>query len=156
VDEKIGELLAALDARGVLRDTLVVFTSDHGESLGEHGFWMHRGCLFREQIRVPLVLWAPGLVPVRRVDVPVSNVSLAATLVERLGLDARGLSPVPSLVPLLRAPADAAPPDWPDPIAEIARHPWSEYRSRPVFRGDMRVLVHGSWHLIRHETDGEQ
>jgi arylsulfatase A-like enzyme len=154
VDSKIGELLDGLKQRGLLEKTLVIVTADHGESFGEHGIFLHRGNLFREQIHVPLVLWAPGLVPAgRRVDVPVSNVSLPATLVELLGLDADGLFPVPSLAPLLDSDDPGA--EWPDPVVEIYRHPWEPYRGRPVFTGWMRSIVHGTWQLIRHEKDGD-
>ena len=63
VDDQLASLFAALAADGVLDDTLVIVTSDHGESLGERDFFGH-GCYFWEElVRVPLLLRLPGRVP---------------------------------------------------------------------------------------------
>lgn len=62
IDQQVGRLLAALKARGLMDSTIVLFTGDHGEEFMEKGHWGHgHGTTFpEEQIRVPLVLWAPG------------------------------------------------------------------------------------------------
>ncbi len=63
-DAAIGRLISGLETRGALDRTLVVVTSDHGESLGEHGYWFAHGeYLYDEGIRVPAIFRAPGLVP---------------------------------------------------------------------------------------------
>ncbi|MBK7925225.1 MAG: sulfatase [Gemmatimonadetes bacterium] len=83
LDDAIRQLLDSLEARGVLANTIVVVTSDHGEEFGEHGAYLHGHTLFRDAVHVPLLLWAPGRVPAaRRVARPVSLRDLPATLLE--------------------------------------------------------------------------
>jgi arylsulfatase len=66
-DERIGEVLDALDALGLTNDTLVVLTADHGEAFFEHGHKGHRNELHAEEVRIPLILRGPGVpVGVRR------------------------------------------------------------------------------------------
>lgn len=66
------------------REVVLVVTADHGEEHGDHGGRFHGGTLYEEQLRVPLIVAAPGLAP-RRVSVPVSLVDLAPTLAAMLG-----------------------------------------------------------------------
>jgi choline-sulfatase len=81
VDDHVGELLATLRAFGLADETIVLFTADHGELLGERGLWykMH---LFEWAVRVPLIVHAQGRFAHRRVGVPVSLVDLLPTVVE--------------------------------------------------------------------------
>lgn len=58
-DRQIGVLLDALEARGLLDDTVVMIISDHGEEFYEHGNWNHGYRMWEEQLRVPFVLWIP-------------------------------------------------------------------------------------------------
>lgn len=60
VDEQVGRLLALLERRGELEDTVVVFTSDHGEMHGHHGFWGKGATAYEDCQTVPLLIWAPG------------------------------------------------------------------------------------------------
>ena len=53
-------LLAALEERGVLESTIVIAVADHGEGLGDHGWWGHT-ILYQEQIRVPMIVRWPGI-----------------------------------------------------------------------------------------------
>ena len=84
IDDQVGRILAALEASGQADDTLVVFTSDHGDYLGAHGLWLKGVAAFEEAYRVPLVLRGPGVVPGVRVDAPVSLLDLPRTLVRAL------------------------------------------------------------------------
>lgn len=61
VDREIGSLLAALESRGLLRSTLVVVTSDHGEEWEDHGRVGHSKTVYREVVDVPLIFWGDGL-----------------------------------------------------------------------------------------------
>jgi choline-sulfatase len=81
IDHHHGRLMQALEASGLARDTIVILTSDHGEMLGERGFW-YKMSFFEGACRVPLIVHAPGRFPVRRVSEVVSLVDLLPTLVE--------------------------------------------------------------------------
>jgi len=86
-DGEIGELVAALERKGVLDDTLVIVTADHGESLGERGLWEHDH-MVQTNLRIPLVLsWPRGLPPGKRVSALVDEIDLFPTVCDLLGLD---------------------------------------------------------------------
>jgi choline-sulfatase len=80
LDERVGEVLGALAATGLDASTLVVFTADHGELLGERGLW-YKMSFLEGSARVPLIVRGPGLTA-RRVAGPVSQLDLAPTLAE--------------------------------------------------------------------------
>jgi len=61
VDEQLGRLFRAMDANGVFDTTIVIITGDHGEEFGEHGGSHHKATVYSEVIRVPLVMWIPGI-----------------------------------------------------------------------------------------------
>ncbi|KAA3622537.1 MAG: choline-sulfatase [Proteobacteria bacterium] len=84
VDDKIGHLLDVLDETGLSKDTMVIFTSDHGEMLGERGMW-HKHNFFEPSVRVPLTMRLPGRIPPSRVSDPVSHIDLAPTLLDFVG-----------------------------------------------------------------------
>ena len=86
-DREVGRLLRALGgAGGVPEDTLVLFTADHGESLGEHSYWGHGRHLYENSLRIPMGLVWPGRVPERRIDEPALIIDLAPTVLGLLGL----------------------------------------------------------------------
>ena len=89
-DAEIGRLLEGLAERQLLRSTLIAFTADHGEALGEHEvYFAHGHDLTDELVRVPLLLRGPGLEPGRRQDV-VSLLDLYPTLLRQLGVPEAG------------------------------------------------------------------
>lgn len=102
IDDKVGQLLQALQSTGLAENTIVLFTSDHGEMLGERGLW-YKMNFFEWSARVPLLFFAPGRFTPRRVTQPVSLVDILPTLVELAGqgqapefaapLDGRSLAP---------------------------------------------------------------
>jgi arylsulfatase A-like enzyme len=87
-DRHLGRLFAALRARGLAEDTLVVITGDHGEAFGElHDVMGHGGGLFDECLRVPLMLWNPRLFPTaRRESRTGAHVDLNPTLAHLMGI----------------------------------------------------------------------
>jgi arylsulfatase A-like enzyme len=87
LDRRLGLLLDELSRQGVLEDTLVVVTSDHGEHLGDHGLFFHGCSLYRQLVQVPFVMVGKTGLPVgRTVAEPVSLRDLPATLIDLLGL----------------------------------------------------------------------
>lgn len=85
-DAALGAVIEALRARGVLDDTLVVVTSDHGEHLGEHHLLGHKFSVYSPLVHVPLVLRMPGVVPVAQRDEVVSTLGVLATVLSRVGV----------------------------------------------------------------------
>ena len=84
VDDHIGSILDSLTEHGMADDTVVVFSSDHGDMLGERGLW-YKMAPFEPSIRVPLIVHAPQRFTPQRVMQPVSLLDLAPTLVELAG-----------------------------------------------------------------------
>jgi len=105
VDAQVGLLLDALEGLGLAEHTLVVFWSDHGFHLGEHGGVWQKRTLFEESARAPLVVRLPGAAgngqPCRRV---VEFVDLYPTLVDAAGIDVPDDLAGRSLLPLLQDP----------------------------------------------------
>ncbi|WP_232308204.1 sulfatase [Tsuneonella dongtanensis] len=104
VDAQVGHLLDELDRLGLADDTIVVFTSDHGYHLGEHGQWM-KNTLWEEATRVPLIFRVPGL-KARNARSPrtVEMLDIYPTLTELAGLPPYRRNEGRSLVPLLHSP----------------------------------------------------
>ncbi|MGC6485088.1 MAG: choline-sulfatase [Candidatus Puniceispirillales bacterium] len=75
IDDHLGRLLNAVEESGQTDNTIVVFTSDHGEMLGERGLWLKK-TFFESALRVPLIIKAPGLIAQGRVETPVSLLDL--------------------------------------------------------------------------------
>ncbi len=87
VDKYVGVILDKLKANGLNENTIVVFTSDHGEMLGNHGL-IGKTVMFEESVRVPLMMRIPWLErPAQRITQPVSQIDLMPTLLSALGAD---------------------------------------------------------------------
>lgn len=109
LDGLIGSLLEELDRTGQTGNTVVVYTSDHGEMLGEHGLWL-KNVLLEGAARVPFIIAGPGIPVGRRVDAPVSHVDLVRTLLDIAGAPVDKTLRGHSLLPLMRGDAGQAPP----------------------------------------------
>jgi choline-sulfatase len=147
VDERIGEVLQALAASGLAEETIVIFLSDHGDFVGEHGLFYKMS--FREHAaHVPLVVRAPGRYEARRIREPISLADLAPTLADlaRPGLSAHLPRAVDgrSLVPLLEGAAEN-----PDGTA------LGEYLAEGVV-GPMVMIRRGRWKFIHTPSDPDQ
>ena len=115
VDAKVGRLLATLGEIDAADDALIVFTSDHGDSLGERGLFFKMS-FFEWSVRVPLIVHAPFAFAPRRVGANVSHLDLFPTLLEAAGdgalpelaapIDGRSLAPL----------ASGGGRDWPDVV----------------------------------------
>jgi len=106
VDDNVGRLIDALRATDLARDTVVLAMSDHGEMLGERGFW-YKMSFYEGACRVPLIVHAPGRFAPRRVAAAVSLVDVLPTLAEIAGDGRAGAYATPlegrSLLPHLTA-----------------------------------------------------
>ena len=91
LDAQVGQVLAALEASGQAEDTLVLVTSDHGELLGEKGFWT-KSTMYDSATSVPLIAAGPGISAGTVRDDPVSLIDLAPVICERSGVDHSGFS----------------------------------------------------------------
>lgn len=110
LDERIGLLMDGLQKRGVLEETLVILTADHGEELGEHGLYGHGMSLYRPEIHVPLLVIDPsGAGKGQRVSTPVSPRDISATVADALGLSRESPFPGHSLVPFWKGPEPPSP-----------------------------------------------
>ncbi len=109
LDDKVGELLDILESCNLADDTIVIFTSDHGDMLGERGLWF-KMVFFEWALRVPLVVRLPGAAP-RRLDEAVSLLDIYPTLLDLAGLETEEAKPMTgiSLAPAVRGEAWAAP-----------------------------------------------
>ena len=90
---QIGRLLDCVEEQGLADDTVVVYTSDHGEMLGEHGLW-RKSNFYEQSARVPLQIRLPGRRWAGRgVDAAVSLVDLTATILDLAGVPADAAAP---------------------------------------------------------------
>lgn len=136
LDRQIGEVLAALSAAGLADDTVVVYTSDHGEMLGEHGMWW-KSTFYDGAARVPLIAAGPGLATGRVLDAPVSLVDLAPTVSALAGVAALPGNDGRDLLPALRG---GPPPET--PVFCEQAFAWDEAVSRMVRLGRWKLCLH--------------
>lgn len=107
IDYEVGRVIQALRETGQLDNTLIVFTSDHGEMLGDHGFYFQGAYFYPEMIRVPLIMAWSGHVQPQRSRALVELVDVAPTLLEAAGLERYAGMQGRSLWPLLSGKAEA-------------------------------------------------
>jgi iduronate 2-sulfatase len=102
MDAQVGRVVDALHRLGLAENTIIVFTSDHGYHMGEHGLWQKMS-LFEESARVPMLIVAPGLATKGGVaKSPVGQIDLFPTLAELCGVEAPSNVQGQSLVAMLR------------------------------------------------------
>jgi arylsulfatase A-like enzyme len=143
LDAQIDSLLTTLDRQGLLENTLVILTSDHGEEFGEHGVILHGNSLFRPAVDVPLFIWFAGRIPGGvAVPGPVSNRQIPATVVELLGIAGQTF-PGP---PLPIGGQDTSPAPL---IYTSVRRAWQLPVWYPVVKGDMIAVADSGLRLIR-------
>jgi choline-sulfatase len=85
LDENIGKVLKALEGAGLMENTRVMYTSDHGDNLGSRGLW-GKSTMYDEIAGVPMIMAGPGIPVGKRIDTPVSHVDCFPTIVETVGV----------------------------------------------------------------------
>ena len=101
IDEKIGEILHSLDVKGYLDDAVVIFTSDHGDALGDHGH-SQKWTMYDIIVHMPMIVWSPGRFSGgRKVDGLCQLMDLGPTILELAGVDPPDSFEAESLLPVL-------------------------------------------------------
>ncbi len=173
-DNEIGRLLGKLKEWGLFENSLIIFSADHGESLGEHGyFFAHGDLIYNPCMHIPLLIRFPGGVVRKRISTPVSSVDLMPTILDFLGVEPpQGIDGV-SLLPIIFGGAEPrrgifgesgisilsssnprmriklAPQRPPAVPPEEWFNLWEEVFNRAKFR----MIVEGDWKLI-YTPDG--
>lgn len=140
VDDYVGRVWAALEESGQLANTILVYSSDHGESLGEHGLWLKNN-LYDNAARVPLVLAGPDIVPGTRIETPVAHCDLIRSFLDWGGAKAHAKLRGHSLVPLLRGERG----DHPGWAYSESHSEGNSTGSFMIRKGDWKYL-HFTWH----------
>jgi len=154
VDEQIGQLVGKLEGLRLTRPLLVIITSDHGESFGDHGFFLHANSLYLNEIHVPLILRWPGRIPAGvRIDQLVTNAALPATLMDLIERGDQSIFPGSSLTRTWKGEAPDS--DQSEVLAELARQPFAPEKL-PAYHGWTKSIVTSEWHYIEHEKFGSQ
>jgi arylsulfatase len=139
IDDGIAKVLARLDEMDLTDETLIVFTADHGDSMGSHGMFQKQNCFYDSVTRVPLLMAGPGLAAPPRTNNLVSLLDLMPTVLDLVGIEAPAGVEGRSLAPMLRGepqePAEyvvieSGSPGDPPTLAEIGdarpEGPWDE------------------------------
>jgi tetratricopeptide (TPR) repeat protein len=124
-DAALEPLVEPLLAAGPAERVLVVFTADHGESLGEHGEKTHGIFAYEATLRVPLVLFAPHLLSPRVVATPVRHVDILPTVLDALGLSVPDGLPGRSLLPVVSGRASAPPDSYLESLSPTLTRGWA-------------------------------
>ena len=138
-DELVGRLVATLRETGVLENTLVIVTSDHGEALGDHGEDVHGYFVYQATLRVPLVVRGPGVKAGTRLGGLVRTVDLFPTILDMTGL-AAGTQPSSgrSVAHALRGGSVTDEPSFAESLVPLLHYGWS----------DLRAVRDGRWKYI--------
>jgi len=130
-DAIVASVMDKLGQLGLKDHTLVAIIGDHGESLGEHGEETHTMFVYDAAIRVPFILWRPGVVPAGRVVIePVRATDLAPTVLELLEAPPLQTDHGRSLVPLIRgARDDRTPPIYAETLVPQLYNNWAPLRT---------------------------
>lgn len=146
IDAEIGRLLRELERRGLLRNTLVIVTSDHGEEFGEHGMYGHGHTLNLQALNVGAILALPERIPAGlRVTERVSLRDLPATVLDLTDTGPAGTFPGASLARFWLVPAMVADTLFAETRLARNRPDWD-----PTSEGDLQSLIATGFHFIRH------
>ncbi|MCB1646233.1 MAG: sulfatase-like hydrolase/transferase [Pseudomonadales bacterium] len=156
LDEGIGNILNSLESLGLADNTIVVFTSDHGDMFGDHGLMLKATMHYQGCLKVPLVMAGPGITA-GRTDSLASSVDLAQTFMDLSGVvpfeDMQGVSLTPVLDDPAQAVRDYAYVEEDFPLA-LHGSPLP-LRSRTLVKGDYRLTRYstGDWELFNLAED---
>lgn len=148
IDEKIGEIIDALESQGYLENSIVIFTSDHGDCLTDHGH-SQKWTMYDTITRMPTIVWAPGRFgEARRIDGLCQQMDLGPTILELAGCDIPNSIEAKTLLPALKGE------DW-----TPREHVYAEQSKDGNFTGcDFMTMVRDrAWKLVHFldQPDGQ-
>ncbi len=146
IDAQMGHLIDVLKAKDILEDTIIIFTSDHGDSLNDHGH-SQKWSMYEQSVRVPGVVWCPGRVEAdRRVSDLVSLFDFAPTILDLAGVEKPRWMEAQSLLGYLRG-------DAPTPREYV----YSEHAGDRILNGTqfMTMIRSNRWKLV-HFVDSDE
>jgi arylsulfatase A-like enzyme len=147
LDAELGRLFAELERRGLLDNTIIIVSSDHGEQFGEHSVMGHGNSLYLPVLHVPLLIRFPGSVPRgASVSRPVSLRDLPATIADLSGLGRQVTFPGRSLARFWSGDSAAA--AGPDTLLMTVEYNPRLPKGNPIDRGSMRAVVLDTLHYI--------
>jgi len=159
VDDNVGRILDYLDENGLAENTIVVYTSDQGFYMGEHG-WFDKRFMYEQSLRTPLVMRYPnGLAANSKIDALVQNIDYAPTLLDLAGVEVPTEMQGKSMKPLLSDQAA----EWREAIYyQYFEYPGAHSVKRHYgIRTDRYKLMHfyndiDTWELFDLQTDPEE
>jgi len=137
-DELVGRVIATLRDAGVIGETLVIVTSDHGEGLGEHGEDVHGYFVYETTLHVPLIMNGPGVKPGTKIDPVVRSVDLFPTILEMAGVAGAPATSGRSVAAALRGTRLDDEPSFAESLVPLVHYGWS----------DLRTVRDGRWKYI--------
>ncbi|MFT5496470.1 MAG: arylsulfatase [Kiritimatiellia bacterium] len=148
IDEKIGEILEALEAKGYLENAVVFFTSDHGDCLTDHGH-SQKWTMYDIITRMPVIAWAPGRFEAnKRIDGLCSQMDLGPTILELAGIEPPASMEAETLLPALEGK------DW-----TPREHVYAEQQQDMILTDTefMTMVRSTEWKLVHFlgEDDGQ-
>ncbi len=148
IDEKVGEILQTLDRKGYLDNAIVIFTSDHGDSLGDHGH-IQKWTMYDSAVKVPLLFWSKSHPLVAgQTDTLVQLMDIAPTILEAAGVPVPASFEARSLLPILSGQT-----------AQVRTEVYSELARDHIQTGAEYVVMRrdARWKLVYYlgETYGE-
>jgi arylsulfatase A-like enzyme len=159
MDKEIGRMLKYLEESGLADNTIVIYSSDQGFFLGDHG-WYDKRWMYEESLRMPLIIRWPGVTePASKNDNMVQNIDYAATFLDMAGLQIPGDIQGRSIIPLLKG-EDVA--DWRKDIYYhyLAYPDWHMVRPHYGVRNSRYKLIHhysiDEWELFDLEKDPDE
>lgn len=146
IDDGVGRILESLKNNGLAENTIVIFTSDHGELLGDHGLYLKGPTHYEALLRVGLIASGPGITQDTVVDEPVSTLDLAPTFLQMGGLEIPTNYQGNSLVPLLSGEKESRP---------FAYNEWNMHPSRTGVELQLRTVRTATAKLTVERISGE-
>jgi arylsulfatase A-like enzyme len=156
VDYEIGELLGEMRQQGLLENTLIIITSDHGEEFREHEVMSHGNSLYRQSVQVPLIMVFPNHLPAgARVEDPISLRNIPATVMDLVGLNDAYTFPGNSLTSYLENLSGNTSAQEDILLNEVS-HISSRPSYYPISKGDMKSFVFDGMRYILNSDGSEE